>query len=211
MESTGKYWSPVYNILENDCTIVLVHPKYVKAILGKKLTRKMPNRLLTCLSMTLFPESLCHLLISANSLTLCVTISNWLAFKSSEKNVCRAVSRFPMPIQPHQHGCIGIVCCEQKHINYFQPHTDFPAQSLHFRFGSVAPCPTLKPNVATSVPRTWYRRLARPYLIGFSYGIVISLPKPAEFLPLARRNQLCWFRNSHSNCIIPHVEECKKL
>ena len=36
MESTGKYWIPVYNILENDCNIVLAHPKYVKAIKGKK-------------------------------------------------------------------------------------------------------------------------------------------------------------------------------
>ena len=36
MESTGKYWIPVYNILEHTCTIVLAHPKYVKAIRGKK-------------------------------------------------------------------------------------------------------------------------------------------------------------------------------
>ena len=40
MESTGKYWIPVYNILENTCTIVLVHPKYVKAIRGKKTDKK---------------------------------------------------------------------------------------------------------------------------------------------------------------------------
>lgn len=32
MESTEKYWIPVYNILETDCKIVLTHPKYVKAI-----------------------------------------------------------------------------------------------------------------------------------------------------------------------------------
>jgi hypothetical protein len=57
MESTGKYWIPVYNVLENDYTIVLAHPKYVKAIRGRKLTRKMPNGLLTCLSITLLPES----------------------------------------------------------------------------------------------------------------------------------------------------------
>ena len=44
MESTGKYWIPVYSILEKDCSIVLAHPKYVKAI----RTRKMPNGLLTC-------------------------------------------------------------------------------------------------------------------------------------------------------------------
>ena len=32
MESTGKYWIPIYNILEPTCNIVLAHPKYVKAI-----------------------------------------------------------------------------------------------------------------------------------------------------------------------------------
>ena len=36
MESTGKYWIPVYNILEASCKVVLAHPKYVKAIRGKK-------------------------------------------------------------------------------------------------------------------------------------------------------------------------------
>lgn len=40
MESTGKYWIPVYNILEADCRIVLAHPKYVKAIRGKKTDKK---------------------------------------------------------------------------------------------------------------------------------------------------------------------------
>ena len=40
MESTGKYWIPVYNILEADCQIVLAHPKYVKSIRGKKTDRK---------------------------------------------------------------------------------------------------------------------------------------------------------------------------
>ena len=36
LESTGKYWIPVYNILEPSCNVVLAHPKYVKAIRGKK-------------------------------------------------------------------------------------------------------------------------------------------------------------------------------
>ena len=40
MESTGKYWIPVYNVLENDCTVVLAHPKYVRAIRGKKTDKK---------------------------------------------------------------------------------------------------------------------------------------------------------------------------
>lgn len=40
MESTGKYWIPIYNILEPTCKIVLAHPKYVKAIRGKKTDKK---------------------------------------------------------------------------------------------------------------------------------------------------------------------------
>lgn len=76
MESTGKYWIPVYNILEKDCSIVLAHPKYVKAIRGKKTDKKMPNELLTCLSMILLPVALCPLLTSASFVTLCATVSN---------------------------------------------------------------------------------------------------------------------------------------
>jgi transposase len=40
MESTGKYWIPVFNILEDTCRVVLAHPKYLKAIRGKKTDKK---------------------------------------------------------------------------------------------------------------------------------------------------------------------------
>lgn len=40
MESTGNHWIPIFNILESSCTIVLAHPKYVKAIRGKKTDKK---------------------------------------------------------------------------------------------------------------------------------------------------------------------------
>jgi len=40
MESTGKYWQPVWNILEETCDLVIAHPKYVKAIRGKKTDKK---------------------------------------------------------------------------------------------------------------------------------------------------------------------------
>ena len=40
MESTGKYWIPIYNILEATCEVTLAHPKYVKAIRGKKTDKK---------------------------------------------------------------------------------------------------------------------------------------------------------------------------
>lgn len=40
MESAGKYWISIYNILESTCKIVLAHPKCVKAIRGKKTDKK---------------------------------------------------------------------------------------------------------------------------------------------------------------------------
>ncbi|WP_368487954.1 IS110 family transposase [Clostridium sp. BJN0013] len=40
MESTGKYWIPIYNILEDSCNITLANPKYVKNIPGKKTDEK---------------------------------------------------------------------------------------------------------------------------------------------------------------------------
>jgi len=40
MESTGKYWHPVYNVLERSCELVLAHPKYLKAIKGKKTDKR---------------------------------------------------------------------------------------------------------------------------------------------------------------------------
>ena len=40
MESTGKYWIPVFNILEKTCNVCLTHPKYVKAIKGKKTDKR---------------------------------------------------------------------------------------------------------------------------------------------------------------------------
>ena len=40
MESTGKYWIPVFNVLEEKCNCIITHPKYVRTILGKKTDKK---------------------------------------------------------------------------------------------------------------------------------------------------------------------------
>ena len=40
MESTGKYWIPVFNILEEKCNCVITHPKYVRSIPGKKTDKR---------------------------------------------------------------------------------------------------------------------------------------------------------------------------
>ena len=40
MESAGKYWIPVFNVLEKSCLITLAHPKYTKPQKGNKTDRK---------------------------------------------------------------------------------------------------------------------------------------------------------------------------
>ena len=36
MESTGKYWIPVFNILEDEINVTIANPKWVKAVKGNK-------------------------------------------------------------------------------------------------------------------------------------------------------------------------------
>jgi len=40
MESSGKYWIPVFNALEKTCKVILAHPKYTKPQKGNKTDRK---------------------------------------------------------------------------------------------------------------------------------------------------------------------------
>lgn len=45
MESTGVYWKPVYNILEEDFEIVLVNARHIKNIPGDKTDKKDSRRI----------------------------------------------------------------------------------------------------------------------------------------------------------------------
>lgn len=40
MESTGKYWIPIFNFLEDNFNVVIANPKYIKAVKGKKTDKK---------------------------------------------------------------------------------------------------------------------------------------------------------------------------
>ena len=40
MESSGKYWIPVFSVLEQTCKVTLAHPKYTKPQKGNKTDRK---------------------------------------------------------------------------------------------------------------------------------------------------------------------------
>lgn len=51
MESTGKYYIPVYNVLESHISnIVVANPKWCELLKARKTTIKMPNGLLIYLS-----------------------------------------------------------------------------------------------------------------------------------------------------------------
>ena len=69
MESTGKYWIPVFNVLRMLVRSYLHILNMLRLSVVKKLTRKMQNGLLTCLSMILLPVALCLLLISDSCVT----------------------------------------------------------------------------------------------------------------------------------------------
>ena len=45
MESTGKYWIPLFNLLEAHVHVQLTHPKYVRAIKGKKTDKNDAQRI----------------------------------------------------------------------------------------------------------------------------------------------------------------------
>jgi len=40
MESTGKYWVPIYNLLEDEINVVVASPKWVRAVKGNKDDKK---------------------------------------------------------------------------------------------------------------------------------------------------------------------------
>lgn len=86
-------------------------------------------------------------------------------YEIAHKDLARLSDR-GMPQRPHLNGRRSVACCRIENIGQFQPHNYFPAQSLHLRYGSAAPCPTLRANVTTSLPRTRYGRLAIPYPTG---------------------------------------------
>jgi len=86
MESTGKYWIPVFNILENDCEVIVANPKYVKGIRGKKTDKKDSIWLCDLHKHGLVPGSFIPPLEIRQIRDLMRYRSKLINFKSSEKN-----------------------------------------------------------------------------------------------------------------------------
>ncbi|MFZ7132644.1 MAG: IS110 family transposase [Eubacteriales bacterium] len=86
MESTGKYWYPVFNILEHYCDVVVANPKYVKGIRGKKTDRKDSIWLCDLHKHGLVPGSFIPPLLTRQIRDLMRYRFKLINFKSSEKN-----------------------------------------------------------------------------------------------------------------------------
>lgn len=86
MESTGKYWHPVFNILEEYCDVVVANPKYVKGIRGKKTDKKDSVWLCDLHKHGLVPSSFIPPLLTRQIRDLMRYRFKLINFKSSEKN-----------------------------------------------------------------------------------------------------------------------------
>lgn len=86
MESTGKYWIPVFNILEFSCNVTLAHPKYVKAIRGKKTDKKDARWIADLFKHDLVAGSFMPPLVIRQLRDLIRYRFKLTNFKSSEKN-----------------------------------------------------------------------------------------------------------------------------
>lgn len=86
MESTGKYWIPVFNILESDCSVFVANPKYVKGIRGKKTDVKDSVWLCDLHKHGLVPNSFIPPLPIRQIRDLMRYRCKLISFRSSEKN-----------------------------------------------------------------------------------------------------------------------------
>lgn len=87
MESTGKYWLPIFYILVAHLHIILTHPKYVKLLKAKGQTSVMQNGLLIYSSLTLSKLPLFLLLISGLCGSFLVTALNFPTYVLAKKTV----------------------------------------------------------------------------------------------------------------------------
>lgn len=56
LESTGKYWISIFNILEDSCHVVVANPKYVRAIKGQKTFDIVPSSYIPCKEIRMLRE-----------------------------------------------------------------------------------------------------------------------------------------------------------
>jgi len=86
MESTGKYWIPIFNILEDSCHVVVANPKYVKAIKGQKTDDKDATWIADLYKFDIVPSSYIPAKEIRMLRELCRYRSKLVGTRTSEKN-----------------------------------------------------------------------------------------------------------------------------
>lgn len=87
MESTGKYWIPVYNILEGEgLKPIVTHPKYVKQISGQKTDFRDAIHMANVFRMDLIISSFIPPADIRNMRDLCRYLMKLTYIRTSEKN-----------------------------------------------------------------------------------------------------------------------------
>ena len=100
MESTGKYWIPIFNYLEKDIEVCLHIPNMSKPSKARKRTKRIQNGLPTSTNLTLSDVPLSLPRISASSGNLPDTALSWSAWNPLRRTASRTVWPFPMSALP---------------------------------------------------------------------------------------------------------------
>jgi transposase len=134
MESTGKYWVPLLNVFKGHLQVYLTHPKYVRAIKGKKTDENDAERIADLFMndqvRTSFipPEEICELR------TLCRYRVKLVNMRSSEKaryQDCMTVSNVTLAgVLSDSFGKSGIAIMER--VLSGEPYTDEDIKPLIF-------------------------------------------------------------------------------
>lgn len=99
MESTGKYWVPVFNLLEDQINVTIANPKWVKAVKGNKDDTKDSKWIGDLFRLSLVPGSFIpckeiRILRESSS----VTITKRMFFLQSRRIIsCRMILTVPRP------------------------------------------------------------------------------------------------------------------
>lgn len=96
MESTGKYWVPVHNLLEDTIRITIANPKWVKAVKGNKDDKKDSKWIGDLFRLGLVPEVIFPTNQFVFFVNTPVTVLNLFLVKAVKRTVFKMPSLFVM-------------------------------------------------------------------------------------------------------------------
>jgi hypothetical protein len=96
MESTGSYWRPVLEILEDSVTVILANPEQVKSRRGHRRTGMMPAGWPICFGMTWCALVLFRLVRSGSCVTSLAGANRYCAMPRANGIEFRRSLRLPM-------------------------------------------------------------------------------------------------------------------